>query len=114
MADLYALVPLVQSVKKVRSPPSTNICISCNERQLSGTATEGSNDQVGGAKRRGSIANLKAMYGPALRGAALDQISVCSANSKASSISTPRYRTVFSILLCPSRIWIARRFPVAL
>jgi hypothetical protein len=26
----------------------------------------------------------------------------------------PRYLTVFSIFVWPSRIWIARRFPVAL
>lgn len=43
----------------------------------------------------------------------LCQISVRSANSKASSRSTPRYRTVFSILVWPSRIWIARILPVA-
>lgn len=42
------------------------------------------------------------------------QISVASDSERASSTSTPRYRTVFSILLWPSRIWIARKLPVAL
>ena len=40
----------------------------------------------------------------------LRQISVASANASASSTSTPRYRTVFSILVCPSRIWIHEGF----
>ena len=44
----------------------------------------------------------------------LAQISVASDSERASSTSTPRYRTVFSILLWPSRIWIARKLPVAL
>ena len=47
-------------------------------------------------------------------GAAARQTSVCSASSSASSTSTPRYRTVFSILVWPRRICTARRLPVAL
>ena len=42
------------------------------------------------------------------------QISVPSAKVKASSTSTPRYLTVLSIFVWPSKIWTARRFPVAL
>lgn len=38
------------------------------------------------------------------RSTASDQISVRSASSRASSTSTPRYRTVFPILVWPSRI----------
>ena len=38
------------------------------------------------------------------------QISVCSAISRASSTSIPRYRTVDSSLECPSNNWTARRF----
>lgn len=34
--------------------------------------------------------------------------------TRASSMSTPRYGTVFSILVCPSKIWMARKLPVAL
>ena len=41
-----------------------------------------------------------------MRGASQDQISVPSARVKASSTSTPRYLTVLSIFVCPSRIWI--------
>jgi hypothetical protein len=48
------------------------------------------------------------------RGAEIAQISVPSARVRASSTSTPRYLTVFSILVWPSRIWTARRLPVAL
>ena len=48
------------------------------------------------------------------QGASLSQISVPSARVRASSTSTPRYLTVLSIFVCPSRIWTARRFPVAL
>jgi hypothetical protein len=44
----------------------------------------------------------------------VDQISVLSDRVSASSMSTPGYRTVFSMLVCPSRIGTARRFPVAL
>lgn len=44
----------------------------------------------------------------------VDQTSVFSASVSASSISTPRYRTVFSIFEWPSKIWIALRLPVAL
>src|SRR5262252_7667846 len=36
--------------------------------------------------------------------------SVCSAISKASSTSMPRYLTVLSSLLCPSSSWTTRRF----
>lgn len=41
------------------------------------------------------------------------QISVLSASNSASSMSTPRYLTVFSILVWPSRIWMALMLPVA-
>ena len=37
-----------------------------------------------------------------------------SNRSSASSTSIPRYRTVLSIFVWPSRIWTARRFPVCL
>ena len=40
--------------------------------------------------------------------------SVPSAIASASSTSTPRYRTVLSIFVCPSRICTARRLPVCL
>ena len=40
------------------------------------------------------------------------QISTASAIAKASSSSTPRYRTVLSILVWPKRSCTARRFPV--
>jgi len=39
-----------------------------------------------------------------------DYTSVCSAISSALSTSMPKYRTVFSSLLCPSKSWTARRF----
>jgi len=42
------------------------------------------------------------------------QTSICSAMVNASSTSTPRYRTVLSILVWPSRSWTARRLPVFL
>lgn len=42
------------------------------------------------------------------------QISMASAIARASSSSTPRYRTVLSILVCPSRSWTARKLPVFL
>ena len=42
------------------------------------------------------------------------QISVPSARASASSMSTPRYRTVLSIFVWPSRICTARRLPVCL
>ena len=42
------------------------------------------------------------------------QISVPSVRVRASSTSTPRYLTVLSILVWPSRIWTARKFPVRL
>ena len=42
------------------------------------------------------------------------QTSICSAISSASSTSIPRYLTVLSNLLWPSRIWTARRFFVFL
>ncbi len=38
-----------------------------------------------------------------VRSARLDQTSICSAIAKASSTSMPRYLTVLSILVCPSR-----------
>lgn len=40
--------------------------------------------------------------------------SICSDISKASSTSMPRYLTVLSSFLWPSRSWQARRFPVFL
>jgi hypothetical protein len=40
------------------------------------------------------------------------QTSIFSAISIASSISMPRYRTVLSIFVCPSKSWTARRLPV--
>jgi hypothetical protein len=40
--------------------------------------------------------------------------SVPSASANASSTSTPRYRTVLSIFVCPSKICTARKFPVCL
>ena len=42
------------------------------------------------------------------------QISVPSASVRASSPSTPRYCTVFSILVWLSKIYTARSFPTAL
>src|SRR5210317_2052908 len=38
-------------------------------------------------------------------------MSIFSAMLSASSSSTPRYLTVLSTLVCPSRSWTARRFP---
>jgi hypothetical protein len=43
-----------------------------------------------------------------------DQISVASDRVRASSASTPRYRTVLSSLVWPSRICTARKLPVRL
>jgi hypothetical protein len=40
--------------------------------------------------------------------------SVPSASASASSMSTPRHRTVLSIFVWPSRICTARRLPVRL
>ncbi len=42
------------------------------------------------------------------------QISVRSDSASASSMSTPKYRTVLSIFVWPSRICTARKFPVCL
>ena len=39
-------------------------------------------------------------------------MSVFSAISMASSTSMPRYLTVLSIFVCPSKSWTARRLPV--
>src|SRR5262249_62374908 len=39
------------------------------------------------------------------------QTSIFSAISSASSTSTPRYRTVLSILVCPSNSWTASEVP---
>jgi hypothetical protein len=92
------------------------ICLWRSRQQclISGNGNATPNVRIVGALLRGSISIFQVVHGPTLRRAAHYQISVCSANSKASSISTPRYRTVFSILVWPSRIWIARRLPVAL
>jgi hypothetical protein len=43
-----------------------------------------------------------------------NQTSVPSARARASSTSTPRYLTVVSIFVWPSRIWTALRLPVCL
>ena len=48
-----------------------------------------------------------------VRSARAFQTSTCSAIAKASSTSMPRYLTVLSILVCPSKSWTALRFPVA-
>ena len=40
------------------------------------------------------------------------QTSTCSAIARASSTSMPRYLTVLSILVWPSKSWTARRLPV--
>ena len=52
--------------------------------------------------------------GPEIRlpSARVFQTSTCSAIARASSTSMPRYRTVLSILVCPSRSWTALRLPV--
>ena len=60
---------------------------------------------------------MKARYGSDSDGlpssVALDgQTSVCSAISKASSTSIPRYLTVLSSFVWPSRSWTALRFLV--
>src|ERR1700738_2225595 len=47
-----------------------------------------------------------------VRSAQVFQTSTCSAIAKASSTSMPRYLTVLSILVCPSRSWTALRLPV--
>ena len=38
--------------------------------------------------------------------------SIPSERVKASSMSTPRYRTVLSVFVCPRSNWTARRLPV--
>src|ERR1700730_15148811 len=47
-----------------------------------------------------------------VRSARILQTSTCSAIASASSTSIPRYRTVLSIFLWPSKSWTARRLPV--
>jgi hypothetical protein len=47
-----------------------------------------------------------------VRSALVIQTSTCSAIASASSTSMPRYRTVLSILVWPSKSWTARKFPV--
>jgi hypothetical protein len=47
-----------------------------------------------------------------VRSAQVVQTSTCSAMARASSTSMPRYLTVLSILVWPSRICTARRLPV--
>src|SRR6516225_10628436 len=47
-----------------------------------------------------------------VRSARILQTSTCSAMASASSTSIPRYRTVLSIFLWPSKSWTARRLPV--
>src|SRR3954447_7653541 len=47
-----------------------------------------------------------------VRSARVFQTSTCSAIARASSTSMPRYLTVLSILVCPSRSWTALRLPV--
>ena len=47
-----------------------------------------------------------------VRSAQVDQTSTCSAIERASSTSMPRYLTVLSILVWPSKSCTARRFPV--
>jgi acetyl esterase/lipase len=47
-----------------------------------------------------------------VRSARVFQTSTCSAIARASSTSMPRYRTVLSILVCPSKSWTALRLPV--
>src|ERR1700686_94502 len=47
-----------------------------------------------------------------VRSARVHQTSTCSAIAKASSTSMPRYLTVLSILVWPSRSWTALSFPV--
>src|ERR1700675_4145699 len=43
-----------------------------------------------------------------VRSARVFQTSTCSAIARASSTSMPRYLTVLSILVCPSKSWTAR------
>ena len=50
--------------------------------------------------------------GGAFRLCPVPQTSTYSAIARASSTSMPRYRTVFSILVRPSKSWTARRIPV--
>jgi hypothetical protein len=47
-----------------------------------------------------------------VRSARVFQISTCSAIARASSTSMPRYLTVLSISVCPSRSWTTLRLPV--
>jgi hypothetical protein len=47
-----------------------------------------------------------------VRSARVLQTSTCSAIAIASSTSIPRYLTVLSILVWPSKSWTARRLPV--
>ena len=47
-----------------------------------------------------------------VRSARVFQTSTCSAIARASSSSMPRYLTVLSILVCPSKSWTALRLPV--
>ena len=47
-----------------------------------------------------------------IRSARVFQTSTCSAIARASSTSMPRYLTVLSILVWPSKSWTALRFPV--
>ena len=64
-------------------------------------------------------ANVRFWHKPAVggraeyvRSARVFQTSTCSAIARASSTSMPRYLTVLSILVCPSRSWTALRLPV--
>jgi hypothetical protein len=47
-----------------------------------------------------------------VRSARVFQTSTCSAIARTSSTLMPRYLTVLSILVCPSRSWTALRLPV--
>ena len=60
------------------------------------------------------VGDSRAVKGRAehFRSARVFQTSTCSAIARASSTSMPRYLTVLSILVCPSRSWTALRLPV--
>lgn len=55
---------------------------------------------------------VKVRIGPSVMGGPVGQISTASEIASASSSSTPKYRTVLSILVWPSKSCTARRLPV--
>jgi len=94
------------------TPPSTSLCFG--RRSTRGWARPIDRQDPAALVHDFRYWHKPAVGGRAehVRSARVFQTSTCSAIAKASSTSMPRYLTVLSILVWPSRSWMALRLPV--